>query len=355
MKKIRLSFFILLIVLVLASLLFIDEKIAAQSNNGQAEPVLIPVLIYHRILPKTASVYDYTPEQLEGHLKYFSENGYTPITALQMIEMMEYPEQLPQKPVALTFDDGHKSHYTTVYPLLKKYGFKGTFFIYTDVIAEKSEKQLTWDELREMGQDGMDIQSHTKSHPYLTRRWKNESEQAYQKRLAREIQGSKSIIEKQLQQQVELLAYPYGWFNQAVEDLAVQAGYRGIFTVNWGTNLATENLARLKRRVMENTMTNEDLNTILTAKPLPVEIIYPEDARILTKAPEIKFKINGLVTDQVEIKVRSMVDTVPQDGDGVFTWSGLKNLKPGYHMIVIKGHDEEDLPFIYSWGFDYRY
>lgn len=355
MKKISLYCFVLLSLLGLASLLLVDERIVAQSNIGQADPILIPALIYHRILPKPASIYDYTPEQLEEHLKYFSENGYTPITALQMIEMMEHPEQLPQKPVVLTFDDGHKSHYTTVYPLLKKYGFKGTFFIYTDVIAERSEKQLTWDELREMLRDGMDIQSHSKSHPHLTRRLKNESEQAYQKRLAREIQDSKSIIENNLQQKVELFAYPYGWFNQAIEDLAIQAGYRGIFTVNWGTNLPTENFLRLKRRVMENTMTNEDMKTILTAKSLPVAIIYPEDAKVLTKAPEIKFRINNLKAERVEIKVRSLVDTIPQDKDGVFTWSGLKELKPGYYMIVIKGHDEEDRSFVYSWGFDYRY
>ncbi len=354
MKHIRLIVIRIFIISIIASLLFTKYQTKAE-NCGQAEPVLIPILIYHRVIQKVSSIYDYTPEQLEEQLKYFKENGYSPITALQMVEMMECPELLPEKPVVLTFDDGHKSHYTSVFPLLKKYGCKGTFFIYTNVIAEKSEKQLTWAELREMQRDGMDIQSHTKSHPYLTRTLKNESNQAYKKRIIHEFKDSKDIIEKHLQHKVELLAYPYGWFNQTIETLAVQAGYRGIFTVNWGTNLLSENLLRIKRRVMENTMTIGDLEIILTARPFTVEVIYPEDAGIFTQAPEIKFKIIDSTTDRVEIKVRSLVDTIPQDKDGIFTWSGLKKLRPGYHMIVIKGHDDNNRPSIFSWGFDYKY
>lgn len=354
MGQIRSTILRMLLIPILVSQVFINPKTIAETE-GQAGPVIIPVLTYHRIIPKVANIYDYTPEQFEEHLRYLRDNDYTPITALQMVELMDNPEQLPPKPVVLTFDDGHKSHYTEVYPLLKKYGFKGTFFIYTGVIAAKSEKQLTWNELREMREHGMDIQSHTKSHPYLTRILKNENEQAYQKRLIRELQESKLIIEEQLQQKVELLAYPYGWFNQAIENLAVQAGYRGIFTVNWGVNLPTDNPSRLKRRVMENTMSKKDLENILTARPLPVEVINPEDAGIFTKAPEIKFRIVGLQTDEVEIKVRSLVDKISRNQDDVFVWSGLKKLTPGYHMIVIKGYDQENRPFIYSWGFDYRY
>lgn len=353
MGPIRSIFLKILIILILAFPVLINPEIIAEPD-GQVEPVLIPVLVYHRVIPKVSSIYDYTPEQLEEHLKYLSDHGYTPITALQMVDLMDNPEQFPPKPVVLTFDDGHKSHYTNVYPLLIKYGFKGTFFIYTNIIAAKSEKLLTWDELREMRQNGMDIQSHTKSHPFLTQTLKNETEAAYQKRLIREIQGSKQIIEEQLEQKVELLAYPYGWFNQAIENLAVQAGYRGLFTVNWGLNLPGDNCFRLKRRVMENNMTKEDFETILAARPLPVEIICPEDAGIITKAPEIKFKITDSQIDQVEIKVRSRVDKISRNQEDLFVWSGLQKLTPGYHMIVIKGYDQENRSYINSWGFDYR-
>ncbi len=352
MKQVRSIFFMILTLLIIASPLF--TKAQGRVTELQAGSTLIPVLIYHRILPKALSIYDYTPELLEGHLRFFQENGYTPITALRMIEMMGQPEQLPEKPVILTFDDGHKSHYTEALPLLKKYGYQATFFVYTDVISEKSDKQLTWDELRVMRQNGMDIQSHTKSHPHLTQALKNESKEAYLKRLINEIQGSKLILEKHLQQKVDLLAYPYGWFNQAIETLAVQAGYQGIFTVNWGANLPTENPLRIKRRVMENSISKAELERLLSARPLPIEIIHPEDAATFSKVPEIKFKITDSKTATVEIKVRSSIGKISQNEEGFFTWQGLKELRPGYHMIVIKGFNKEDQPFIHSWGFDYQ-
>ncbi len=352
MKKVLTTFVGMLICLISASFLFI--KAQDREIEGQKEPVLIPALIYHRITPKALSIYDYTPEQLEGHLEYFREHEYTPITALQMVEMLAVPEKLPKKPVVLTFDDGHKSHYTAVFPLLKRYGYQGTFFVYPDVIAEKSEKQLTWDELRTMRREGMDIQSHTKSHPYLTQAGKNQSPAEYHRWLRSEIYDSKRILEEKLQQKVDLLAYPYGWFNQTIEAMAVQAGYRGIFTVNWGVNSPAENPLRIKRRVMENTMGQADLNEILTAKPLPIEIIQPEDTARLRQAPVVKFKITDPRIERVEIKVRSITGQLTKDQDGLFTWPGLIRSNPGYHMIVIRGFDPENQPLINSWGFDYQ-
>ncbi len=352
MQQLRTPLFGMLIFTLLASPLFLRAQNFETEHRMGLVP--IPILIYHRVITKVSSIYDYTPEQIEEHLRYFKENGYTPLTAIQLVEMMENSEELPEKPIVLTFDDGHKSHYTKVFPLLKKYGYKATFFVYTDVIAEKSEKQLTWDELRIMGREGMDIQSHTKSHPHLTQAKTNENPQIYLKRLTSEIYDSKQIIEKKLQSKVNLLAYPYGWYNKDIETIAVQARYRGIFTVNWGVNLPTQNPLRIRRRVMENTMGIADLNYLLTAYQPSIEILQPEEASRVIQAPVIKFKIADSRIETVEIKIRSVVDKITQAQDGIFTWSGLKELKPGYHMIVIKGFDKENQPFVSSWGFDYH-
>ena len=352
MKKVLTTFVGMLIFLVLASFLF--TKAQDMEIGTESEIILIPALIYHRVISKASSIYDFTPEQLEGHLQYLKEHNYSPITALQMVEMLTNTEQLPEKPVVLTFDDGHKSHYQSVFPLLKKYGYRATFFVYTDVIAEKSEKQLTWDELREMSREGMDLQSHTKSHPYLTQVKKNEDQAMYLKRLEREIYGSKGILEEKLGRKVDLLAYPYGWFNRNIEAMAVQAGYCGLFTVNWGTNLPMENPLRIRRRVMENTMDRQELNEILTAMLLPIEIIEPEDAAKLGQAPVIKFKTTDPQIEKVEIKVRSVTDRITRDKDGFFSWSGLEELRPGYHMIQVRGFNQENQPLINSWGFDYQ-
>ena len=117
----------MLISYILASCLFINAE--SIMDGPEVGPILIPVLTYHRVLPKVASIYDYTPEQLEEHFHYFKDNGYTPITALEMVDQLSTPGRLPEKPVVLTFDDGHNSHYTRVFPLLKNMVI-GLLFLY---------------------------------------------------------------------------------------------------------------------------------------------------------------------------------------------------------------------------------
>jgi peptidoglycan/xylan/chitin deacetylase (PgdA/CDA1 family) len=214
----------------------------------------IPILCYHRILLRPASSYDLTPKKLEEQLLYLKEQGYQTITASQLLAAQKRRPRPLSRPVVLTFDDGHKSHYQFVLPLLKKYGFTATFFIYPAVIAETSAEQLTWNELREMAAAGMDIESHSMTHTYLSKQRPNEEYSAYLERLDQELAGSKEVLQNRLGRPVELLAYPYGWFNKSVEIAAVKAGYKGLFTVNWGNNFPDENPLRFKRRVLGNTI-----------------------------------------------------------------------------------------------------
>ena len=153
---------------------------------------------------------------------------------------------------------------------------------------------------------------------------------------------------------MDLLAYPYGWFNQDIERMAVKAGYKGIFTVNWGVNSLAENPLRIKRRVMENTMGRKGLHRLLTVKPLSIEIIQPDDAGIVGQAPTIKFKITDSRIERVEIKVRSIARVITKDQAGFYSWTGLKNLTPGYYMVIVKGFDEEGQVLMNSWGFYYQ-
>ncbi|MBL7134651.1 MAG: polysaccharide deacetylase family protein, partial [Phycisphaerae bacterium] len=82
----------------------------------------------------------------------------------------EKPLPIPDKLVVLTFDDGNRSDITRVAPLLKRYGFGGTFFITEGVGFTKDKKAfLTWDEVRKLHRMGFEIGNHTRSHPDVTR------------------------------------------------------------------------------------------------------------------------------------------------------------------------------------------
>ncbi|MDA0832430.1 MAG: polysaccharide deacetylase family protein [Planctomycetota bacterium] len=78
-------------------------------------------------------------------------------------------EPIPDKLVVLTFDDSVKSHYTIARPILKKYGFGATFFI-TEGFTFTTNKTdyMTWDEIRELHDDGFEIGNHTRDHMSVT-------------------------------------------------------------------------------------------------------------------------------------------------------------------------------------------
>jgi len=358
MKKITATIWLIPIILVIISALptFIIAKAPASPPVLTSEPIMIPVLTYHRIIPRTTSIYDFTPEMLEKHFKLFQSLGYQPISAIQFLAYLRQPELMPKKPIVLTFDDGNKSHYTRVFPLLKKYGFQATFFVYPRAIKDESHFCLTWAELKEMANAGFDIESHSMSHPFLTHsQISNGDNTAYLKWLNDELLGSKTLLEDKLAKKITLLAYPYGWFDTTVESVAVQAGYRGLFTVNWGQNSLTENPLRIKRRVMDNTMSLSDIQRYISARPLALEIISPVDAGIVTSLPVIQFRLNNPALHSVTISVRSYKTVLNKpDTQGVYTFDKITKLKPGFCMVIIRGYDDRNNYYMGSWGFNYQ-
>jgi peptidoglycan/xylan/chitin deacetylase (PgdA/CDA1 family) len=346
MKLWRFSFWMLLFI---TSTVIIPSSLATDLHNK-----FIPVLCYHRVSPKISSIYDLTPEMLEEHLQFFKENGYHPITALQYVNSQTHPEILPDNPVVLTFDDGNKDHYQYVFPLLQQYGYQATFFIYPAAVSEKSAYSITWDELLEMKQAGMDIESHTFTHPFLTRTETRPDDPHYLKWLDHELMDSKNLLERKLHTKIALLAYPYGWYNCVVETKAVEAGYQGIFNVNWGTNLLDENPLRLKRRPVSNNFSLFEMERYLTSKPLSLEIISPDDASIINEKPMIQFKLRNPHLPRVDIVVDKYKGDLTPNNQGIFTFTKFKTLYSGYYMIIVSGYDDNGQLYINTWGFDYQ-
>jgi hypothetical protein len=200
----------------------------------------------------------------------------------------------------------------------------------------------------------MDIQSHSMTHSYLSKQRPNEEYYTYLQRLDQELTVSRELIQNRLGRPVELLAYPYGWFNKSVEVMAVKAGYRGLFTVNWGNNLPDENPLRFKRRVLGNTITINELQEILTTRPLQIEPLEPQDMATIFQPPALRFRLSGKPLELVKIKIRDYQAALfPVDG-GVYTFHGIELLPPGYQMVIVHGYDAENHAYLSSWGFEYR-
>jgi len=183
---------------------------------------LVPILCYHNLGPQTRGRLLMSASAFEEQMRYLKREGYHVITLRQFIEFASLKQQLPRKTVVLTFDDGWKSFKEYAYPVLKELGYPATLFIYTDFIGARIA--LSWAELKELAQEGFDIEAHSKTHDDM-RKKANESEEDYNRRMHSELVQPLGIFQQRLGLQVHVLAYPYGSHDEDVVKRAREAGY----------------------------------------------------------------------------------------------------------------------------------
>lgn len=159
------------------------------------------------------------------------------------------PDHLVPRSVILTFDDGYADFYTHAAPLLRKHRLPATVFLPTDYIGRsnswpgqpgwvKEEPLMSWEQIGELAQAGMDFGSHTVSHPDLTALPPEQVE--------RELAESKRQIEQRTGREVAHFCYPYGKWNPAVRD-AVMRHYRSACSTIAGTVRASADQLLLPR------------------------------------------------------------------------------------------------------------
>ncbi len=189
----------------------------------------IPVLEYHMITDhprEDAQIYNVPPKVFEEHLNYLEEQGYTTITMLEFMKARKGKLELPEKPVILTFDDGYADNYEEMLPILEAHGMKATVYMITNMIGQPG--YLTWEQLRDMQERGVEIGSHTANHLPLTGLPPKERED--------ELKLSKLILEWNGIRTVFSLSYPNGKYDDALPELLRQNEYLTAVTGDPGLN-----------------------------------------------------------------------------------------------------------------------
>jgi len=173
----------------------------------------IPVLCYHNIGPLkkgNSPAYTIDAEQFNAHIKMLSDSGYTAILPDQLCEYLTNGKTLPFKSIMITFDDSHEDHFTTAAPILKRFGYRGVFFIMTVTIGKYA--YLTGAQIKELSDSGHVIAGHTWNHPSITKL----KGQDWNMQISR----PKEILEKITGRPVQYFAYPYGaWDDKAIDQL----------------------------------------------------------------------------------------------------------------------------------------
>lgn len=231
------------------------------SRTPIARVARVPILMYHYVSvpPPDADKYrldlSVTPANFEAQVEYLAIEGYRSIRLSDLADHLLNGTPLPPKPIILTFDDGYSDMYQNVLPILKNYGFTATFFIVTDFIDNKNPAYLTWDQVKELANAGMEIGSHTLNHPDLSGK-----SRAFQ---SNQILGSKTIIESRLGIPVKSFSYPSTQYDSTTLDLLRSAGYLVAVTENQGLVQSSAQIYELKRVRVRGSFSVADFATTL--------------------------------------------------------------------------------------------
>jgi peptidoglycan/xylan/chitin deacetylase (PgdA/CDA1 family) len=194
----------------------------------------VPILSYHRFGPGGGKMV-VSPANFAAQLDYLARNDYRVIPLGQLVGYLAGKQALPQRAVVITIDDGYESAYRHAFPLLRKYGFPATVFVYTDFVG--SGEALSWAQLQELAASGLiDIQAHSKSHRNLIDRAAAETDQQYRQGLELEAKAPRDILERRLAVQVRHYAFPFGDANDVLLDVLTRQQYQLAVTVNPGGN-----------------------------------------------------------------------------------------------------------------------
>jgi peptidoglycan/xylan/chitin deacetylase (PgdA/CDA1 family) len=218
------------------------------------------VLLYHQFKPAGVAIpakfqWTMNVDVFAYEMKYIHDNGYNVISMDQLIKFIKHEGTVPPRAVCITIDDGYKSAVVYAAPILKQYNYPWTFFIYPDfVTVAEGSGAVSWNDLLELQKEGVDIESHSMTHPNLKLHkqkvkgvWHDFTPDEYAAWLNNETAGSKALLEQHMGKPITRFAYPYGEYNKQVEDAAIAAGYEAIFTVADNPVHATTSLHSIGR------------------------------------------------------------------------------------------------------------
>lgn len=235
--------------------------IAALGSTAFAESNRISILAYHAVSlnPERGNLSVISQQRFEQQMRFLADEGYRTLSLSEVLSFMN-GAPMPEKTTVLTFDDGWKSQLRAL-PILKKYGLKATFFIFPGGgIAPNGAKHrnyMNWQEVRAISDDpDFEIQAHSMTHPYVRSSnlvtWvkgdtpgRNRSDAVY------ELVESKAMLERELGTPIDFFAWPGGWYNDKLIDLARKAGYRALFTAEGGGNRPGNDVYRMRRFMID--------------------------------------------------------------------------------------------------------
>jgi peptidoglycan/xylan/chitin deacetylase (PgdA/CDA1 family) len=235
----------------------------------------IPVLIYHSVSeacdPRFAE-WSLTPELFEGHMRHLADNGYRALTVRELVErVFERREELDDRTVVITFDDGLADFYTHAWPCLRRHSFPATLFVATGFVGgtsawladlgEGERPMLTWEQIRELSEAGIECGAHGHEHVQM--------DLVSARRAWSEITRSRDALEPVTGRPLSF-AYPHGYYSGRLERQVAQAGFASACAVKDALSSPDDDRFAIARALIRGWTGVDDLERILRGDGIAV-------------------------------------------------------------------------------------
>lgn len=226
---------------------------------GAATDRKVPILCYHRFGAEVTDSMTIKDSAFAEQMEWLKTNGYTVIpldTAAQYIQGKI--KSIPAKSVVITVDDGHKSVYSDMAPIVKKYKIPVTLFIYPSAISN-AKYAMTWEQLRDLETTKLfHVESHTYWHPNFKHEKKQLSPEEYAKSVDKQLNGSKKKLEEKMGHEIKYLAWVFGIYDDELLVDAKKSGYAAAFTIDRKHASSADNVMALGRYMVISKHTIKD-------------------------------------------------------------------------------------------------
>lgn len=215
-----------------------SERIIKLHETLVGHSVNVPILMYHNIVNgKSKERYSISLEMFKKQMNWLKENNYQPINADQLNKYLKN-EVLFKKPIILTFDDALEN-LNLIKEIMLKHNFKGIISVVTNTIKKNEvftnrfnkKKTLTLKELKQFEKSGWDIVSHSHDLHHLGKNdlkflKRTETKEYFLKKIELDLKSSNVWLQKHFpNQKNNVLVWPFGFFEDAVIDIANKVGF----------------------------------------------------------------------------------------------------------------------------------
>jgi peptidoglycan/xylan/chitin deacetylase (PgdA/CDA1 family) len=262
MKKRRRANLIASIIAICLGVLASALEAAPAQENG----ISATILVYHRFGPVVADNMTVTTAVFASQLKFLRDHDYTIVPLRDVVSFAAGRGTLPPRAVAITADDGHRTVFSDVKPLVERYRIPVTLFIYPSAISNASYT-MTWEQLAELKKSGLfSVESHAYWHPNFKVEKRRLSPQDYGKLVDDQLNKSRQVLERRLGGPVTMLSWPFGIYDDEVIAAAAKSGYVAAFTIDRRKVSRGDNVMALPRYIVTNGDLGNRFENLLPAR-----------------------------------------------------------------------------------------